>query len=376
MQVPLLDLKLQFKTLKAEVMKAIEELCDTQLFILGKKVEDFETSIAQYCQCKYAIGVTSGSDALLASMMTEGIGIGDEVITTPFSFFATAGAIARIGAKPVFVDINEADFNINADLIESKITNKTRAIIPVHLFGQMAEMDKIIDISRKHNLIVIEDGAQAIGSEYLKCKAGSFGDYGCFSFFPSKNLGGFGDGGIITTNCKDKSDLLKSFRNHGADSNNKYIYNHIGGNFRLDAIQAAVLQVKLKYLDSWHLARQKNADEYRTLFARSSISGKIILPEIAGNATKHIYNQFCIRVKNGKRDLLKAGLNKVGIGSDIYYPVPLHLQKCFAYLGYRKSDFPVSETIAAEILALPVYPETTFEQRQYVVSKTEEILSE
>lgn len=376
MQVPLLDLKAQFRPMKAEIMKAIEEVCDAQYFILGKKVEDFESSIAQYCQCQYACGVTSGSDALLVSLMVEGIGAGDEVITTPFSFFATVGAIARVGAKPVFVDINADDFNINPELIEAKITKKTKAIIPVHLYGQMAAMDKIMAIARKHNLVVIEDGAQAIGSEYLNKRAGTFGDYGCFSFFPSKNLGGFGDGGIVTTNSKEKYDLLKSFRNHGSSPQNKYIYNHIGGNFRLDALQAVVLQIKLKYLDSWSAARQKNADEYRKLFAQSKVADAVILPVNAKNATRHIYNQFCIQVKNGKRDALKAGLLKAEIGTDIYYPVPLHVQECFKYLGGKKGDFPVSERVADNILALPIYPETTSEQRQYVVATVEKVLSE
>lgn len=374
MQVPLLDLKAQFKPMKGEIMKAIEEVSDSQYFILGKKVEDFEASIAKYCECQYAVGVTSGSDALLVALMVEGIGAGDEVITTPFSFFATVGAIARVGAKPVFVDINEDDFNINPDLIEAKITKNTKAIIPVHLYGQMSEMDKIMAIAKKHNLVVIEDGAQAIGSEYMNKKAGCFGNYGCFSFFPSKNLGGFGDGGIVTTNDQKKYNLLKQFRNHGASPQNKYVYEYIGGNFRLDALQAVILQIKLKYLDGWHDARQKNAQEYRKLFANSKVSDQIVVPVNIKNATRHIYNQFCIKVKNGKRDMLKSGLQKAEIGTDIYYPLSLHQQQCFAYLGHKTGDFPISEKVADQILALPIYPESSTEQREYVVSSIEQIL--
>ena len=375
MQVPLLDLKAQFNPMKQEIMKAIEEVCDSQYFILGKRVEDFEKKVAQYCGCKYAVGVTSGSDALLIALMVEGIGAGNEVITTPFTFFATGGAIARVGAKPVFVDINENDFNINPDLIESKITKKTKAIIPVHLYGQMAAMDKIMAIAKKHNLIVIEDGAQAIGSEYQNKRAGSFGDYGCFSFFPSKNLGGFGDGGIVTTNSQGKYELLKIFRTHGSNPANKYLYKYIGGNFRLDALQTAILDVKLKYLDGWSKARQNNAEDYRKLFAASKIRDRVILPASVKNATRHIYNQFCVLFENGQRDIVKAGLAKAEVGSDIYYPLPLHLQECFSYLGGERGDFPVSERVANQILALPVYPETTHEQRAYVVSTIEKILS-
>ncbi len=374
MQVPLLDLKAQYRPLKQEIMKAVDELCDSQYFILGKRVEDFEVKVAQYCGCKYAVGVSSGSDALLIALMVEGIGAGDEVITTPFSFFATVGAIARVGATPVFVDINENDFNINPDLIEAKITKKTKAIIPVHLYGQMAAMDKIMEIAKKHNLVVIEDGAQAIGSEYQGKRAGSFGDYGCFSFFPSKNLGGFGDGGIVTTNSQERYELLKMFRNHGASPVNKYLYKYIGGNFRLDALQAAILDIKLKYLDGWSKARENNADDYRELFEASKIGDRAVLPTRVKNATRHIYNQFCVLFKNDQRDNVKAGLMKAEVGADIYYPLPLHLQECFSYLGGKKGDFPVSEKVANQILALPIYPETTHEQRAYVVSSIEKIV--
>lgn len=376
MKVPLLDLKAQFKPLKTEIMSAIEKVCDEQSFILGRTVEELEADVAEYCRCKYAVGVSSGSDALILSLMVEGIGPGDEVITTPFSFFATAGAVARVGAKPVFVDISEDSFNINPDLIETKITKKTKAIIPVHLYGQMSAMDKIMEIARKYSLIVIEDGAQAIGSEYLGKRAGEYGDYGCFSFFPSKNLGCFGDGGIVTANSKEKYDRLKQFRVHGSSPANKYVYDYIGGNFRLDALQAAILRVKIKHLDSWHSARQKNADEYRMLFEQSKVKSMLILPVSTKNTTKHIYNQFCIQLVTGNRNKLKTELQKAEIGADIYYPLPLHLQPCFAYLGYKKGDFPVSESVADRILALPIYPESTFEQRRYVVSAIEKILLE
>lgn len=374
MQVPLLDLKTQFKPMKHEIMKAIEEVCDSQGLILGKRVEDFEKNVAEYCSCKYAVGVSSGSDALIIALMVEGIGAGDEVITSPFTFIATVGAIARVGAKPVFVDINEDDFNINPDLIEAKITKKTKAIMPVHLYGQIAAMDKIMAIAKNHNLVVIEDAAQAIGSEYQGKRAGSFGDYGCFSCYPSKNLAAFGDAGIVTTNSQEKYELLKIFRNHGSNPSNKYLYKYIGGNFRLDALQAAVLDIKLKYLDVWSKSRQNNADDYCKLFATSKIGDRVILPINVKNATRHIYNQFCVLFKNGKRDTVKAGLMKAEVGTDIYYPLPLHLQESFSFLGCKKGDYPVSERVADQILALPIYPESTHEQRAYVVSTIEKIL--
>lgn len=372
MKVPLLDLKTQFAGMKEEIMAAVEEICDSQYFILGPKVEKFEKEVAEYCNTKYAVGVSSGSDALLISLMVEGIGYGDEVITTPFTFFATCGAIARVGATPVFVDIEPDTFNINPELLEARITPKTKAIIPVHLYGQCAEMGKIMDIAKEHKLIVIEDGAQAIGSEYEGQKAGSIGDYGCFSFFPSKNLGAFGDGGVVTTNDEEKYDLLKIFRNHG--SNPKYYHKYIGGNFRLDALQAAVLSIKLKELDSWSAARQRNAADYRSIFAASNVVDKVQLPVKAAHSTRHIYNQFCILVPDGTRDGLKQHLLDNEIGVDVYYPVPLHLQECFVALGYKEGDFPLSEDVCKKIIALPIYPETSHEQREYVVSQIEEFL--
>lgn len=373
MKVPLLDLKSQFTDMKDEIMAAVEEICDSQYFILGPKVEKFETEVAEYCGTKYAVGVSSGSDALIISLMVAGVGCGDEVITTPFTFFATGGAVARVGAKPVFVDIEPDTFNINPDLIEDKITPQTKAIIPVHLYGQCAEMGKIMEIAKKHKLAVIEDGAQAIGSEYEGKKAGSIGDYGCFSFFPSKNLGAFGDGGVVTTNDEATYEMLKIFRNHGA--NPKYYHKYIGGNFRLDALQAVILSIKLRDLDNWSAARQRNAADYRSIFAASSIADKVTLPVKAAHSTRHIYNQFCILVPDGTRDGLKQHLLDNEIGVDVYYPVPLHLQECFADLGYKEGDFPISEDVCKKIIALPIYPETTHEQREYVVAKVEEFLA-
>ena len=372
MKVPLLDLKTQYTGMKEEILAAVEKICDSQYFILGPDVEKFEKEVADYCGTEFAVGVSSGSDALLISLMVEGIGAGDEVITTPFTFFATAGAIARVGATPVFVDIEPGTFNINPDQIEAKVTPKTKAIMPVHLYGQSAEMDKIMQIAKKHNLIVVEDGAQAIGSEYEGKRAGSIGDYGCFSFFPSKNLGAFGDGGVVTTNDKEKYELLKIFRNHG--SNPKYYHKYVGGNFRLDALQAVILSIKLKHLDSWSAARQRNAAEYRSIFADSKIADKVQLPVKSEHSTRHIYNQFCILVPEGTRDGLKQALLDAGVGVDVYYPVPLHMQECFTDLGYKEGDFPVSESVAKRIIALPIYPEATHEQREFVVSVIENFL--
>ncbi len=372
MNVPLLDLKIQYKEIKNEIIKEVNEICESQYFILGPKVEKFETEIAEYCNTKYACGVSSGSDALIISLMTENIGAGDEVITTPFTFFATAGAIARVGATPVFVDIDPITFNINPSLVEAKVTKNTKAIIPVHLYGQSVDMDAINLIAKKYSLIVIEDAAQSIGSEYKEKRIGSLGDYGCFSFFPSKNLGAFGDGGIVTTNSKERYDLLKIFRNHGSDP--KYYHKYIGGNFRLDALQAAILSIKLKYLDTSTQVRQNNAKEYIAMFANSKIKDEIITPQMADYDVRHIYNQFSILINNGKRDVIREALQKANIGCDIYYPVPLHLQECFKYLGYKNGDCPVSEKTANEIISLPIFPETTTEQREYVVSTIENAL--
>ena len=370
MQVPLLDLRAQYSPLKAEILETVAELCDSQRFILGPKVEAFEQELAAYCQSGGAVGVTSGSDALIIALMVEGVKPGDEIITSPFTFFATVGAIVRCGATPVFADIDPVTFNIDPAKIAEKITPKTRGIIPVHLFGQAADMDPIMAIAKKHNLIVIEDGCQAIGSEYKGKRVGSIGDYGCFSFFPSKNLGCFGDGGAVTAMSEEKSKLLKIFRNHGQSGT--YIHDYVGGNFRLDALQAAVLSIKLRYLDSWSEGRQKNAAHYRKLFSAAGLDGKIALPQEAAYSTRHIYNQFCICVADGQRDALKQFLADNGIGCAVYYPLSLHLQNCFKKLGGKVGDCPVSERISGEIMALPIYPESTDEMREYVVEKIAE----
>jgi len=366
MNVPLLDLKAQYASIRTEVVAAITEVLESQAFILGKKVEQCEKDIAAYSKCAHAIGVSSGSDALLVCLMAEDVGPGDEVITTPYSFFATAGAIARLGAVPVFVDIDPETYNIDANELESRITERTRAIIPVHLYGQMADMDPIIEIARRHNLIVIEDAAQAIGSEYKGSRAGSIGDYGCFSFFPSKNLGCAGDGGMIVTNNAQKAEKLRCLRGHGASP--KYYHKLIGGNFRLDAIQAAVVLAKLPHLDAWTAARQANAKSYDALFADAGVAVKV--PKVATD--RHIFNQYVIQVNN--RNDLQAHLKQKGIGTEVYYPVPLHLQECFSDLGYRHGSMPHSESAAKETLALPVHPELTQEQLEYVAESVCECL--
>ncbi len=363
MKVPLLDLKAQYNGIRSEIEPVLKEVCESQYFILGPKVQECEKAIAQYCQVSHAVGVTSGTDALLIALMAENIGDGDEVITTPYTFFATAGSIARVGAKPVFVDIDPVSFNINPARIEQKITPKTKAIMPVHLYGQMADMDPILEIARKHKLIVIEDAAQAIGSEYKGKRAGSIGDYGCFSFFPSKNLGCFGDGGMVVTQDAKKAEKLGILRAHG--SHPKYYHKIIGGNFRLDALQAAIVSVKLRHLDAWTAARQSNAARYDKLFGATSLvqKGAVQLP--ATVASRHIFNQYVIRVQ--RRDQLQAFLKEKEVGTEIYYPVPMHLQECFAYLGHKTGDFPESEKAALGTLALPIYPELTDAQAKHVV---------
>jgi dTDP-4-amino-4,6-dideoxygalactose transaminase len=376
MKVPLLDLKAQYRTIREEILKVTEEVYESQYFILGPHVEALEKEIAEYCSTKYALGVSSGTDALLISLMAADIGTQDRVITSPYTFFATAGCIARVGAKPVFVDIVPETYNISPQGIEKTLADmsraersRVRAIIPVHLYGQCAEMEPILQIAKKYNLYVIEDAAQAIGAEYNGRRAGSMGDLGCFSFFPSKNLGAFGDGGIVTASSEELHEHLKIIRVHG--SRPKYYHKFIGGNFRLDALQAAVVSVKLKYLDEWSRGRQENAKTYRELFAESGIEG-IKLPVEKEN--RHIYNQFVIQVP-GKRDELRRFLQQEGVGTEIYYPVSLHLQECFAYLNYKKGDCPVSERAATHTLALPIYPELTDDQQAYVVEKIKEFYS-
>ena len=371
MKVPLLDLKEQYKTIREEVLSVTEEIFESQCFILGPQVEALEAAIAQYCDTTHAVGVSSGTDALLISLMAAGIGPGDLVITTPYTFFATAGAVSRCGARPVFVDIEPDTYNISPekisrciDAMDQAAKEKLKGIIPVHLYGQCADMDPILHIAREHSLLVIEDAAQAIGASYKNKPAGSMGDFGCFSFYPSKNLGAFGDGGIVTTCSEQRFGTLRMLRDHGQHP--KYYYNLIGGNFRLDALQAAIVSVKLKYLDRWTCSRQEHADTYRTLFADAALDGPLVLPR--ETATRHIYNQFVIRVPE-KRDGLRSFLQDAGIGTDVYYPFPLHLQECFSFLDYRQGDFPVAEQAASHTLALPIYPELTDDQLAYVVEK-------
>ncbi len=366
--VPLLDLKAQFAAIEGEIRSAIDRVLAGQHFILGPEVEALEREVAAYCHCQFGIGVSSGTDALLVALMAINLRPGDEVITTPYTFFATAGSIARLGARPVFVDIDPRTYNIDPAAIERAITPHTRAVMPVHLFGQMADMDPIMAIAKKHDLIVVEDAAQAIGAEYRGRRAGSIGHFGCFSFFPSKNLGGFGDGGMLTVNDPQLADRVRLLRGHGARP--KYYHKTVGGNFRLDALQAAVLRVKLKYLEGWTAARQHNADRYRQLFAAAGVT--VELPMDAGHG-RHIYNQFVIR--SDRRDALMGFLKERQIGTEIYYPVPMHRQECFVDLGYRPGDFPESETAAQKTLALPIYPELTNEQLRAVVGAVEEFVS-
>ena len=359
MNIPLLDLKAQFATIKDDVNRAIQEVLESQHFILGPKVDECEKAIAAYSSCSHGIGVSSGSDALLACLMAENIGAGDEVITTPYTFFATVGAISRLGATPVFVDIDPATYNMDVAQIAAKITKRTRAIMPVHLYGQMTEMDPVMHLAEKHNLVVIEDAAQAIGAEYKGRRAGSIGHYGCFSFFPSKNLGAIGDAGMIVTNDAQRAEKLKVLRGHGAKP--KYYHRVVGGNFRLDAIHAAVVSAKLPHLDSWTAGRQRNAKRYDQLFRQANLP--ITLPVVTTD--RHIFNQYVIR--STSRDELQTFLKNKGIGSEVYYPVPMHLQDCFAYLGIKAGEFPESERAAKESLAIPVYPELNDAQARYVV---------
>jgi dTDP-4-amino-4,6-dideoxygalactose transaminase len=344
---------------------------ESQHFILGPKVEECENAIARYCGCAHGVGVSSGSDALLACLMAEGIGRGDEVITTAYSFFATAGAIARLGATPVFVDIDPATCNLDASRIATVVTRRTRAIIPVHLYGQMADMDAVMRVADRFGLVVIEDAAQAIGAEHNGRRAGTAGDYGCFSFFPSKNLGAAGDGGMIVTGDARRAQQLKILRGHGASP--KYYHKFIGGNFRLDAIQAAVVAAKLPRLDDWIAGRQRNAVLYGELFAEAGLidSREIALPQVVTD--RHIFNQYVIR--SARRDELKSALEARGVATEVYYPVPMHLQECFAYLGHRGGAFPESERAARETLALPIHPELTPEQVRYVVGCIREFVS-
>lgn len=390
MKVPLLDLKAQYKSLKSELDEALLRTAESQYFILGPEVEKLEKAMCEYIGCKYAIGVSSGTDALLIALMAIDIRPGDEIIVPTYSFFATAGVVSRLNAIPVFVDSDPVTFNIDPKEIESKITPATKAVIPVHLYGQSAEMDEINSIAKKHGIKVIEDGAQAIGVQYKDGrKVGVLGDIGCFSFFPSKNLGCFGDGGLVTTNDDALGEKLRIMRVHGGKP--KYYHKIIGGNFRLDAIQAGVLSVKLPHLDSWSEKRRQNAELYTRLFIEAGLAGsegkteisgteRVLLPKAVyketGHKNYHIYNQYVIRVE--KRDELRKYLTEKEIGTEIYYPVPFHRQECFADLkpGFEKTNFPVSEFAADHSVALPIYPELAKEQIEYVVKCIAEFIKQ
>ena len=392
MKVPLLDLKPQYLSLKKELDQAVLRVAESQHFILGPEVEKMEKEFCEYLKCKHAIGVSSGTDALLLALMAIDLKPGDEVIVPTYSFFATAGVVSRLNAVPVFTDIDPVTFNISVDDVKKKITPKTKAIIPVHLYGQSAAMEKIMRVAKDHNLMVIEDAAQAIGTQY---KDGSFvgtiGDIGCFSFFPSKNLGGYGDGGLVTTNNDDLAYMLKIKRVHGGEQ--KYYHKVIGGNFRIDALQAAVLRVKLPHLDKWSEKRRENAEYYNQLFIKAGLTedtgrtkfdekNHVLLPKaiyktLSQTSNKeihnyHIYNQYIIRVEN--RDELKKFLTENEIGNEIYYPMPFHLQECFADLKYKEGDFPEAEEACKTSLAIPVFPELTKDQQQFVVDKIKEFI--
>ena len=361
-QIPLLDLQAQHKKIREEVLAEIVRVVDSQKFILGEDVKELESDIAAYCGTKHAVGCASGSDALMLALMSLDVHAGDEVLTTPYTFFATAGAISRVGAVPVFVDVEADTFNLDVRLMEGVLTAhpKVRAIIPVHLFGGCADMDPIMKMANERGIPVIEDAAQSIGSEYKGRRAGGIGQIGAFSFFPSKNLGGYGDGGIMTTDDTALAERLRALRVHGRTG--KYFHQWIGVNSRLDALQAAVLRVKLRYLDGWSAGRERNAGHYRTLMAKLAVP--VIPAKPAVYQTRHVYNQFVIRCE--QRDGLQAHLKKHGIGSEVYYPLPLHLQPCYSDLGHKKGDFPVSEKLAAESLALPIHSELADEDIDHV----------
>ena len=379
MKVPLLDLKLQYATLKQQLDDALIYCAESQFFIMGPEIEKLEHNLESYLGCQYALGVTSGTDALLIALMALDIKPGDEVIVPTFSFFATAGVVARLQAVPVFCDIDPVTFNLNPADVEKRITPKTKAIIPVHLYGQSAEMDGLMALAKRHSIAIVEDGAQAIGAQYKDGKmAGAIGDIGCYSFFPSKNLGCFGDGGLVVTNNEDLAKKLRILRVHGSEP--KYYHKVIGGNFRLDAIQAAVLNIKLPHLDAWSKKRRVNAELYTRLFTTAGLSeqegilaysekNKVLLPAASyrqsGVRNYHIYNQYVIRVQ--QRDALKAYLSEKNIGTEIYYPVPFHRQECFAYLHADDAQYPESNRAAQDCLALPIFPELTDDQITYVV---------
>ena len=364
MKVPLIDLGPQHRLLREELLAAIQRVLDSQQFVLGSEVRTFEEGIAKYCQTQHAIGCASGSDALLLAMMALDLKAGDEVITSPFTFFATGAAIARVGATPVFVDIDPQTYNLDPDRVEAAITQHTRAILPVHLYGHCADMTALMQIGRRRNLPVIEDAAQAMGAECHGKRAGSIGLIGCFSFYPTKNLGGVGDGGILTTNDDDLAQRLKRLRVHGGRT--EYEHAEIGINSRLDAIQAAVLAVKLRHVDEWSEHRRQRAEQYTELLEEAKLTEKVIPPFITAGS-RHIFHQYVVRVAEN-RDALMKHFATNGISTKVYYPVPLHLQECFEYLGHRQGDFPNAESAALETMALPLFPEITQDQMAYVVN--------
>ena len=371
--VPALDLKAQYQSIRDEIDRVVHAVVESQYFVLGPEVSGLESEVADYCGVAHGVGCASGSDALLLPLMALGVGLGDEVITTPYTFFATAGAIWRTGARPVFVDIDPETYNIDPDLLEAAITPRARVILPVHLYGQAAEMDPINAIAARHGLAVLEDAAQAIGSAYHGRRAGGLGHVSAFSFYPSKNLGGFGDGGMITTNDTDLARKMARLRVHGMEP--KYHHHDVGYNSRLDALQAAVLRVKLRHLDAWTEARRQAAARYESLFHEEGLAGQVVLPSERPDHF-HVYNQYVIRVPAPARDALRADLTARRIGTEIYYPIPLHLQVCFASLGHKPGDFPVSETAAGETLALPMYPELSETAQRYVVAAIARFLRE
>jgi dTDP-4-amino-4,6-dideoxygalactose transaminase len=371
--VPFIDLVPQFEAMSSDIMSAVEKVFAEQRFILGDEVAQLEQEIASYCDARHAIGCNSGTDALIIALQALGIGEGDEVITTPFSFFATASSICRAGATPVFVDIDPESFNLDPMAVEEAISPRTKAIMPVHLFGQCCDMDPLWRVAQKHNLELIEDACQAIGAEYQGRKAGVLGTVGCFSFFPTKNLGGAGDGGMMTTDDPEIAARLKCLRVHGDVGQYEHI--EVGMNSRLDALQAAVLRVKLKRLDQWSAARQMNAQHYGEMFRHEGVLDAIQLPKIGPNR-RHVFNQYCIRVRHGHRDHLAAQLKARKVGCAVYYPKPLHLQTCFKHLGYRLGQFPQAEAASREILALPSYPELPEADRMKIVLAVSDVCQE
>jgi dTDP-4-amino-4,6-dideoxygalactose transaminase len=364
LSVPLIDMSRQYATIEKDVQAALERVCASGRFVLGPDCSELEQVISRYCRVKHAIACASGSDALLLALIALDVGPGDEVVLPSFTFFATAAAVARLGARPVFADIEPDTFNIKAAAVERLISEKTKVILPVHLYGQCAEMPALVDLALNRDLSVVEDAAQAIGAEYAGCRAGGIGDIGCFSFYPTKNLGGFGDGGLLTTNRDHLAEKLRLLRVHGMQP--RYHHQVLGINSRLDSLQAAVLNVKLPYLDDWTDARQRHATRYSELFAETGLDGVLKLPPTAPHR-RHVWNQYIVRVPDGRRDALRQHLTDRKIGTEIYYPVPLHLQPCLAYLGYRPGDLPETERAAAETLALPIFPELTAAEQELVV---------